>query len=65
MKKLMSDCDSNASASAAQSSAAECANFDSDFSEAFSILSDDYDDTPLDSEVFIKTYNQQGHYSTK
>ena len=22
-------------------------------------------EAPLDSEVFIKTYNQQGHYATK
>ena len=32
-------------------------NCDSDFSEAFSIISDEEVDAPLDSEIFIKTYN--------
>lgn len=40
-------------------------NFESDYSEAFSIQTDDEIDAPIDSEVFIKTYNQQGHYATK
>jgi len=69
MKQHRSDCESAASgiASEADSQKTGGPNFDSDFSEAFSIKSDDYaqEDTPLDSEVFIKTYNQQGHYSTK
>merc|ERR1712083_100610 len=59
MKRLRSDCQSDASAyaSGALSSTAAGPMFDSDFSEAFSIQSDDYDETPLDTEVFIKTYN--------
>lgn len=67
MKQHQSDCCSDLTdhASAALSSANDGPNFDSDFSEAFSMKSDDEEDTPLDSAVFIKTYNQQGNYATK
>ena len=61
MKQHRSDCcsDLTDAASAGQFSAVDAPTVDSDFSEAFSIQSDDDNDcAPLESEVFIKTYNQ-------
>ena len=51
-------------ASGCQSSNTESPNFESDFSDVYSIRSDEESDC-LEHEVLVKTYNEQGHYATK
>ena len=62
MTKHDSDCFSGLESESQRFSDFNC---DSDFSEVFSITSDEEVDAPLESDIFIKTYNQQGHYATK
>ena len=64
-KKHMSDySDASNHGSGCQSSATDAPNIESDFSDVYSIRSDDEAES-LSNEVLVKTFNEQGHYATK